>query len=43
MILTGIYSWSYLYELGRRQAELWAAYLDALADRGWSREPPRRG
>ncbi len=39
---TGIYSWSYLYELGERQAELWAAYLKALAERGWSREPPRR-
>jgi DUF971 family protein len=36
---TGIYSWSYLYELGERQEELWAAYLTALAARGLSREP----
>jgi DUF971 family protein len=39
---TGIYSWSYLYELGERQQELWDAYLKALAARGLSREPPRR-
>jgi DUF971 family protein len=36
---TGIYSWSYLYELGTRQQELWEAYLKALAARGLSREP----
>jgi DUF971 family protein len=39
---TGIYSWSYLYELGERQQELWDAYLKALAARGLSREPARR-
>jgi DUF971 family protein len=39
---TGIYSWSYLYELGERQRELWDAYLKALAARGLSREPARR-
>jgi len=39
---TGIYSWDYLYELGETQAEKWQAYLDALAARGLSREPPRR-
>jgi DUF971 family protein len=33
---SGIYSWAYLYELGRRQDELWAAYLKALSDRGLS-------
>jgi DUF971 family protein len=38
---TGIYSWSYLYELGERQDELWQAYLAALAERGLSREPSR--
>lgn len=38
---TGIYSWSYLYELGERQEELWAAYLAELAERGLSREPSR--
>jgi DUF971 family protein len=39
---TGIYSWRYLYELGRKQDELWAKYLAALAERGLSREPGRR-
>jgi len=39
---TGIYSWSYLYELGERQQELWNNYLKALAAHGLSREPPRR-
>jgi len=39
---TGIFSWSYLYELGERQDELWADYLDALDARGLSRDPPRR-
>jgi DUF971 family protein len=41
---TGIYSWDYLHELGRTQAERWAAYEQALAERGLSRDPPvRRG
>lgn len=40
---TGIFSWAYLYELGRKQDELWANYLKALAERGLSREPERRG
>lgn len=31
---TGLYTWSYLYELGERQDENWRAYLDALAQRG---------
>ncbi len=35
---TGIYSWSYLYELGRDQAEIWAAYLRALEEKGLSRD-----
>jgi DUF971 family protein len=39
---TGIYSWSYLYEMGERQQELWDGYLKALAAHGLSREPPRR-
>lgn len=39
---TGIYTWDYLYELGERQGERWQAYLDALAARGLSRDPPRR-
>jgi DUF971 family protein len=36
---SGIYSWTYLHELGRRQNELWAAYLQALEERGLSRDP----
>jgi DUF971 family protein len=40
---TGIYSWDYLFELGRDQAERWAAYEQALAAKGLSRDPPRRG
>lgn len=39
---TGIYSWSYLYELGLEQESRWRAYLAALAQAGLSREPPRR-
>ncbi len=38
---TGIFSWEYLYELGREQATRWQAYLDALAARGLSRDPAR--
>ncbi|MGH7210046.1 MAG: gamma-butyrobetaine hydroxylase-like domain-containing protein [Acetobacteraceae bacterium] len=37
---TGIYSWEYLYELGQEQETRWAAYLDGLASRGLSRDPP---
>ncbi|WP_207539463.1 gamma-butyrobetaine hydroxylase family protein [Sabulicella rubraurantiaca] len=40
---SGIYSWAYLRELGERQAELWAEYEQALAFKGLSREPARRG
>jgi DUF971 family protein len=36
---TGIYSWRYLHYLGRNQERLWAAYLEALAERGLSRDP----
>ncbi len=39
---TGIYSWSYLYELGERREALWGTYLDELAKRNLSREPPAR-
>lgn len=35
---TGIYSWSYLYMLGRDRERIWQAYLDALAARGLSRD-----
>ena len=35
---TGIFTWSYLFELGARQAEKWTAYLDELAAKGLRRE-----
>jgi DUF971 family protein len=40
---TGIYSWTYLYELGLEQERRWRDYLAALAAAGMSREPERRG
>ncbi|MXQ13886.1 gamma-butyrobetaine hydroxylase-like domain-containing protein [Microvirga makkahensis] len=38
---TGIYSWSYLYELGAGCEEKWQAYLDELGAKGLSRDPRR--
>lgn len=35
---TGIYTWPYLYELAQNSATNWQAYLQALAERGLSRE-----
>jgi DUF971 family protein len=40
---TGIYSWSYLRQLGQEREERWAEYLRELEEKGLSREPPRRG
>jgi DUF971 family protein len=39
---TGIYSWDYLHELGRTQPANWQDYLDELAVKGLSRDPPKR-
>ncbi|WP_043361137.1 gamma-butyrobetaine hydroxylase-like domain-containing protein [Belnapia sp. F-4-1] len=39
---SGIYSWDYLHRLGVEQAERWAAYEAALAEKGLSRDPPPR-
>ncbi len=39
---TGIYSWSYLYELGIEREQRWAQYLAALEQAGQSREPQKR-
>ena len=36
---TGLYSWSYLYELGQDRERLWSRYLGALAEAGLSRDP----
>ena len=38
---TGIFSWSYLYQLGVEYEQRWRAYLEALAANGLSREPQR--
>jgi DUF971 family protein len=35
---TGIYSWSYLYELGQNQERMWKEYLAKLAAAGASRD-----
>jgi len=35
---SGLYTWDYLYNLGRHQDELWQEYLDKLAAAGASRE-----
>lgn len=35
---TGLYSWSYLHELGTSYEERWQGYLDELEEKGLSRE-----
>ncbi len=35
---TGLYSWDYLYDLGKRQSELWADYLTRLLAAGIRRK-----
>ena len=35
---TGIFSWDYLYKLGRDQADLWQRYEERLAAAGMSRD-----
>ncbi len=36
---TGIFSWQYLYELGRDQDRIWREYLAMLGASGQSRDP----
>ncbi len=36
---SGIYSWDYLYDLGRKQDFYWQAYLRRLEEAGESRDP----
>ena len=36
---TGIYSWKYLYDLGKSQDSVWRTYLAALDAQGLSRDP----
>lgn len=35
---TGLYSWDYLYNIGKNHDELWQMYLDRLAKEGQKRE-----
>jgi len=37
---TGIYSWDYLYSLGKNQEALWKEYLDELEKAGHKRKKP---
>ena len=36
---SGLFTWDYLYELGKRQDELWQDYLAELKAAGKSRDP----
>ena len=36
---TGLYSWDYLYELGRNRERLWATYVERLLSEGGRRDP----
>ncbi len=40
MHATGIYTWDYLLKMGREQGTMWQAYLDELAAKGMTRDPP---
>ena len=39
---TGIFGWSYLLDLGRNQARYWQDYIDELAAKNMTRDPPAR-
>jgi DUF971 family protein len=39
---TGIFSWDYLFELGRNRERYWREYLGELADKKLSRAPATR-
>ena len=40
---SGIFTWEYLYRLGREQAELWRRYEERLAAAGADRDAPMAG
>ncbi len=40
---TGLYTWDYLYQLGRNQDRNWREYLAALAAAGHARTPSTQG
>jgi DUF971 family protein len=35
---TGIFSWETLYNLGKNYDDLWAAYLEELKEKGYTRK-----
>ena len=39
---TGIFGWEYLLDLGRNHAAYWQDYLDELAAKNLTRDPPPR-
>jgi len=39
---TGIFGWDYLLDLGRNHAQYWQEYIDELAAKNLSRDPPVR-
>ncbi len=39
--VSGIYTWDYLYQLGRDQAAMWETYLQKLEAAGFTRESGR--
>jgi len=39
---TGIFGWDYLRDLGRNRDKYWQDYLDELAAKNLSRDPPAR-
>lgn len=39
---TGIYGWEFLRDLGRNHAHYWQDYLDELAAKNLTRDPPKR-
>ena len=39
---TGIFGWEYLRDLGRNRARYWQDYLDELASKNMTRDPPTR-
>ncbi len=38
---SGLFTWDYLHQLGDEQPARWKDYLQALEERGLSRDPPR--
>jgi DUF971 family protein len=39
---TGIFGWDYLLDLGRNHAQYWQEYIDEIAAKNLSRDPPVR-